>query len=62
MTNQDPAKTDAKISITPKDDAAPKVGESPEDENELTDAEVAAVAGGHSQWLVPPKAGVSFSG
>jgi hypothetical protein len=46
MTSQNQSGKDAKTLNTPKDDTAPKATETPEVTRELTDDEIAAVAGG----------------
>jgi hypothetical protein len=48
MTNQNQAEKDAKALTTPKDDAPQKAAKPSEVERELTDDEIAAVAGGHA--------------
>jgi hypothetical protein len=46
MTSQNQSGKDAKTLNTPKDDTAPKATETAEVTRELTDDEIAAVAGG----------------
>jgi hypothetical protein len=46
MTSQNPTNADAKTSTTPRNDDAPTAGERPEVNRELTDDEIASVAGG----------------
>jgi hypothetical protein len=46
MTNQNPTGSDPKSVTTPSSGAAPKADASSENKRELTDKEIAAVAGG----------------
>jgi hypothetical protein len=46
MASENATEKDAKTLTTPQDDDAPKAAKPPEDKRELTDDEIAAVAGG----------------
>jgi hypothetical protein len=48
MTSQNQTEQDTKTPTTPKDDPVQKPAEPPENQRELTDEEIAAVAGGLS--------------
>jgi bacteriocin-like protein len=51
MSNQNPTKSDTKDLTIAQDDSAEKAGEQPEIKKELTDEELASVAGGHTGAL-----------
>jgi hypothetical protein len=61
MTSQNPTRKDAKPLTNPNDDVAPKAAEPSEIKRELTDEEIAAVAGGVVVVKRPPSGVISGS-